>query len=277
MRCGTCSVASRAPSASKHGRTVAEPSRATLVGSCDTSPPKPYRPDPVTAEADRIDALLAYAVVYKDWQDRTFSPPGARGYNIAGVLVDPDNRVVCWARNNVIRNVNGTQHGEVRLITNYLHNDEKRRNLRGFKLYTTLEPCAMCSGMMTLQSLPTSIYGQTDPGFGGALERLQLNSRRLPNGWCPYPRGVQSVASDLDVRRRLDQAFADWSGGASLTAFLASEEARALYAEAWDQLHHFQPAHAANKEVLAAALAFLEGVPETAVVLPYTVNCTGGE
>ena len=36
--------------------------------------------------------------------------------------------------------------------------------LQGDRLYTTLEPCAQCSGIMELANLGSVIYGQDDPG-----------------------------------------------------------------------------------------------------------------
>ena len=269
--------------------TVAEPTAEVAVGAtaktCDTVPP--YDPSPVTIERDRIFSLVAYGVVYKNWQTGTWGTPDARGYNIGGVLVDDDDQIVCWARNSVIRLGNDTQHGEVRLMVNYLHNDQDEVALHDYKLYTSLEPCAMCSGMMTMQSVRTTIYGQTDPSFGDALERLELNSTSLPNGYCPYPRPVQSEPSDLEQRRQLDEAYAassapDGTTGPSaqtnhsLTVFLTTETAREIYASAAESLASYELEHPEeNQTVLAAAQEFLAGVPADPQDIPYSANCSG--
>ena len=247
----------------------------TKAVECSTKPPPPYQPSEVVAEQDDIYTLLAYAVVYKDWQTHGWDMPDkARGYNIGGVLVNPQNatgqQLLCWSRNSVIKTRNGTQHGEVRLLTNYLGNATVTK-VKGFKLYTTLEPCAMCSGMMTLQSLKTTIYGQTDPGYGGALERLSLNSTALKDGWCPYPRGVQSVASPLAIRKEIDEAFARVGG--SITAWLITPEARALYEKAMHQLENYKVRSTENNPVLAEATGFLKKVPTQYTPIPYTVAC----
>ncbi len=240
--------------------------------SCDISPPIPYEPSPAELEQDAIYTLLAYAVVYKDWQTEN-----SRGYNIGSILVDPSkhpgNQLRCWARNSVTRTRNGTQHGEVRLLINYLENAHER-NAKGLKLYTTLEPCALCSGMMMLQSLKTSIYGQTDPGFGGAIERLTLDSHLMQQGKCPYPRGVQSVASPLEIREQLDAAY-DKAGMPSITVWLTSTEARSLYEQAMAQLMEFQVQFGENSRVLEQAHAFLKSVPAEYAAIPYTVACQG--
>ena len=254
--------------------------------TCD--PVVPYEPDPVTVEKDRIFALVAYGVVYKDWQTGTWQTEGSRGYNIGGILVDDNDRIVCWARNNVIRLRNDTQHGEVRLMVNYLHNNQEDVSLHDYKLYTSLEPCAMCSGMMTMQSLKATIYGQTDPSFGDAVERLELNSTALPHGYCPYPRAVQSEPSDLDQRRRLDEAFADYrapdvagsvprhQSDHSLTGFLTTETAREIYASAVESLESYELQYPdENRATLEAAQEFLAGVPSSPQDIPYSANCAG--
>jgi len=268
----SCAPIPTAPEAQQpSGRTAA-------VDHCHTSIPAPYQPGPAEAERDAIYTLVAYAVVYKDWQTTGWQDPDhARGYNIGGVLVDParpaGEQLLCWARNSVIKTRNGTQHGEVRLITNYLDMVPATK-LKGFKLYTTLEPCAMCSGMMTLQSLQTVVYGQTDPGFGGAIERLTLNSSGQPKGWCPYPRGVQSSASPLPIRQRIDSAYAQVQGQTGIVRWLASDQARSLYAEAWAQFQGFRVQFAENRQILEQALSFLEQVSDHYAAMPYTVACT---
>jgi len=91
----------------------------TEYSTCSPTP-TPYSPDPVQTEKDNIFSLLAYSVVLKGWQWQ-HEQPGVRGYNIGSVLVNSNNEIVCWARNAVDITENESQHGEVRLITNYLH------------------------------------------------------------------------------------------------------------------------------------------------------------
>ena len=100
-------------------------------------------------ERDEIFSLLAYSVVFKNWQTTTDHP---RGHNIGAVLVSGDNEIVNWARNCNAITGNGTQHGEVRLMIGYL-NQARSYSLRGHTVYTSLEPCAQCSGMMIQQSI----------------------------------------------------------------------------------------------------------------------------
>jgi tRNA(adenine34) deaminase len=52
--------------------------------------------------------------------------------------------------------------------------------LDGVTLYCTLEPCAMCAGVMVLARLPRLVYATADPkaGMGGSILDL-LNHPRL--------------------------------------------------------------------------------------------------
>ncbi len=245
-----------------------------LLAACTATGPQPEghaiaKSAEVTAqtERDRIYTLLAYAVVLKDWQEANAGEP--RGHNIGSVLVDSEGKVVFWARNSNKITGNGTQHGEVRLIRNYLH-QVKTYNLKEHTVYTTLEPCAMCSGMMVLTSIKRTVYGQTDPGFGKALERLSLDSSHLHPGYNPYPRKVASEAADCDIRRQLDAAYEKYAqgGGRGITRWLRSEEAQAIYQEAWNRFMSMQVAFPENQPILAQARDFLVSVTDHYQPLP---------
>ena len=107
----------------------------------------------------------------------------------------------------------------------------KRYKLKDHTVYTTLNPCAMCAGMMTLTSVKRTVYGMKDPGFGNALKRLQLNTSSL-GGYKPYPRPVISDKSPSMFRKQLDEAYA--IKGGSITKFLLTDEAKApLFIKDW--------------------------------------------
>lgn len=188
----------------------------------------------VLKERDEIYMLAAYAVVYNDWQDGSGQK---RGHNIGSVLVSPDGKIVNWARNCNAALSNGTQHGEVRLMMGYL-NRVGGYTLKDYTVYTTLEPCAQCSGMMVLTNVKRTVYGQTDPGFGKAIERLKLDSKKWnPAGYAPYPRPVISDKSTSKYCSQLDAAYQ--KAGESITTFLLSDQARDIFKSANFELHHY--------------------------------------
>jgi tRNA(Arg) A34 adenosine deaminase TadA len=126
---------------------------SAAVGSADS------QPSSVQLERDAIFSLAAYAVVYKDWQPA--EEPNPRGHNIGCVLVDRNNNPVAWNLNSNNSTNDATQHGEVRVIQDYIKKSGNKY-LEGYTIYTTLEPCVMCSGMMSLTKVTRTVYGQTD-------------------------------------------------------------------------------------------------------------------
>ncbi len=156
-------------------------SDAVPQGNIDTK----TNPSDESRERDEIFMLQAYAVVFKDWQ--TQGKPNPRGYNVGAVLVDSRTQIpVAWGRNSIASTKNPTQHAEVRLIQSYIESQipDSSGNvyLDHFTVYTTLEPCAMCAGMMCLTKIPRIVYGQSDDdkngrtGYGKAVERFRRES-----------------------------------------------------------------------------------------------------
>lgn len=212
--------------------------------------------DSVSLEQQELDyfySLMAYAVVHKDWQNNADE---GRGYNIGSVLVDSDKYVVNWARNSVNIKMNGTQHGEVRVIQSYLDSVQSF-SLKGFSIYTTLEPCAMCSGMMKLTNVYRTIYGQTDPTYGKALERLQLESGSCcRGGYSPYPRPVISDKSPDPISVEIDSAYAKYKGK-YIVNFLTTPEAEKLFKKASEMFQQYNKAkYVENQKYIDSAHKF---------------------
>ena len=111
--------------------------------------------------------------------------------------------------------------------------------LKKHTVYTTLEPCAQCSGMMILCSIKRTVYGQTDPGFGNAMERLKLNSKKWNSeGYESYPRQVVSERSKSKYCAQLDRAYVQTRG--AITKFLLTEQAYSIFARAVEEFYHYQ-------------------------------------
>ncbi|MFI0429092.1 nucleoside deaminase [Mariniflexile sp. HMF6888] len=220
--------------------------------------------DSVQVERDKIFSLLSLAVVYKNWQTPNANP--VRGYNIGSVLVAPSGQVVKWARNCVDTTGNGTQHGEVRLMTSYLNTTEyfslADESDNPYVLYTSLEPCAMCSGMMTLQSLSRTVYTQTDPDFGKAIQRLEFDASSC-GGCPPYPRAVISDASPSPYRKTLDSAYVAYlnqGGTRSITKFLTTPQAQTIYSNAVNAMLNYQVVYPQNQIALTNAIDYYNNV-----------------
>ncbi|HEV7279535.1 MAG TPA: nucleic acid/nucleotide deaminase domain-containing protein [Pirellulaceae bacterium] len=197
----------------------------------------------VRDERDRILSLLAYSIAFSDWQRDWVRPE--RGHNIAAVLVErATGRSVFWARNcNAIKN-NGTQHAETQLMWHFLEKSGTKY-LDKYEIYTTLEPCA---GMMCLSQVKRAVYGQTDLGYGKAIERLQNSP-----DYGPYPRTPEASLPSATVHRtQLDEAFAEF-GSDNITAFLRTEVARRIYEMASKDFQAFKVTHPENRSVYDSA------------------------
>jgi len=210
---------------------------------------------PEQAERDEIFGLAVLDMVYRDWQ----SSADGRGHNIGSIAVDRDGRPVFWARNSVTVTGNATQHGEVRLIQAFLNCSGVGKYMTGYTIYTTLEPCAMCTGMVAMTQVDRVVYVQADPEFGHALAGLEH---------VHFPRLFkQGTPEKLAQKQQLEKgwtAYRTAHPGAAITDYLLSDDARAIYASASGRLQGFEPSHPANRDVLATTLGFLGAVgPET--------------
>jgi len=244
---------------------------ALLLGSvsCGTSKkmqatlPLPFQEysvkDPVKQEIDEIYSLLTYALVYANWQPGTVPRNKRRGYNIGAVLVDKDQKPVYCGLNCINATDNATQHGEVRTITAYLEKT-RRFNLDGFTIYTTLEPCIMCAGMMTMTDIDRVVYGQKDVDFSNGLERLALDTRPY-GGYAPFKRTTWSDASPNGFRLLLDEAYQRFLATDSekvLAKFLTGAEAERIFKDAHTAFLQFQVKHPENAAAYQMAVQFFE-------------------
>jgi len=248
------------PSAAAQAPTTAE----TTPAPCAAWPR--YEPTPLQRERDEIFSLLAYAVALKDWQQKG---PGGRGLNVAAVLVDPERGPVCWARQAVRATGNVTQHAEVVLATTFLHNT-RSFNLKGYRVYVTLEPCAMCAGTLLMARADAVIYGQKAGGSGDALAHLARDSS-THGGSCPYPYAITAAEAPSEFPALLQRAA--HVHGAGDRHFLLTDAARKVYEKAAAKLAGYGVRESANASTLVAAQRFLQQVPASYLAAPYAVAC----
>lgn len=213
--------------------------------------PQPSLPNAgVKIERDEIFGLLSMAVVLQDWQSST----NGRGHNIGSVLVTPDHRPVYYARNSIRALDNTTQHGEVRLVQNYLNCKGVKRTAEDLTVYTTLEPCAMCSGMMTMAEVSRVIYVQKDPSYGGVREALKSIS---------YPRVYsQDTTAGLAQKQAVEVGYDKYrsAGKGGLTSYLLTDEAKGIFESARSAMLNYTVKFPENGPILDRARDFLGSV-----------------
>ncbi|WP_146023694.1 MULTISPECIES: nucleoside deaminase [unclassified Pseudomonas] len=213
------------------------------IPSCDL-----LRRGSVTAnmEKDEIFSLLAMTMVERDWQTGV----NGRGHNIGSILVDNSNKPVFWARNTIRKDDDATQHGEVRLMQGFLKCPGVGKHVKGYSVYTTLEPCAMCAGMLAMTQVDRVIYLQRDPAYGGIGERLKSSK---------YPRTYEEdTPNQLTQKNKLDHAFEVFQKeNDSITDFLLTDEAHWIFVSAGRALAKYQISHPENEKILNSARAYL--------------------
>lgn len=90
-------------------------------------------------------------------------------YPIGAVIVDESGNLIAKGRNRVHPNQDATAHAEIDAIRNAGHailNAKVKREK--FTIYTTLEPCPMCTGGILFANIKKVVWLLNDDlGFGG--------------------------------------------------------------------------------------------------------------
>ena len=99
---------------------------------------------------------------------------GARGeVPVGACVVDASGTVISRAGNRTRELSDPSAHAEVlsiRLACQHLGQER----LEGCSLYVTLEPCAMCAGLIAAARIARLYFGASDPKSGGVLSGAQV-------------------------------------------------------------------------------------------------------
>lgn len=225
------------------------------------------------------------------------------GHNICCIAVDGDGDIIDFDFNhNSIFN-SSVEHAEARLIKRIfsladIHqdwdsalgtddrwnlspagekapmrgqmDDDYGKSLSNVTIYTSLESCAQCSGIMTLANIKQVVFLQPDPSqymIGKIMYRLSRKAGETGGPGAPRPISAAEVGVAASQRLADDyKSFqakvgtgpgkipfhkppgsdadpAQWSGSASITAFLCSDLALASYRSGREALDAMTLAH----------------------------------
>ena len=89
------------------------------------------------------------------------------GIPIGAVIVGPDGVLVHKGRNRVFSDLDATAHAEIDVIRKCGEPLIKKDQTRQYTLYTTVEPCVMCSGAIYLSNITRVVWVLNDELFGG--------------------------------------------------------------------------------------------------------------
>lgn len=248
-------------------------------------------------ERHRLYSLLVLALIWAywngnkkgatgdyPWRVKQKNPNGTYlggdylGHNIACVGVDGDGRVIDFDFNHNYVFDSTVEHAESRLVRRifglvHLHDGWMTRDLSvplptkpkatflsDVTIYTSLESCSQCSGMMALGTVKEVVFLQSDPGqfsIGNILRNLGVRAKDQ-NPYLP-PNPIPGDLIDFAYFQRLNDGFAKFStqvaakpfyrpttGDAdvspSITSYLCTDEVRDIAQAAANDLEKMTPA-----------------------------------
>ena len=213
------------------------------------------------------DVVEAYQQVAPDHEFSEYV-----GHNIGALLVDAEGEIVTYGFNNNHLHNNSTEHAETRLIRKALRIYNRRnyktgegesgywKILKGHTVYTSLESCSQCSGIMDLANIEQVVYAQVDPGQGH-IGNILYNLHR-DEGLSGAPKPIK--ADFLPIFGQIEDAYDHFGGIAQsqgsrrpgATKFLRSTQAFTVYRDAADQLENFSANDERNHALWEKAMAF---------------------
>lgn len=115
----------------------------------------------MTMKKDRYFLELALAEAEKALNENT--------YPVGAVIVDENQNIISKGRNRVHSHQDTTAHAEIDAIRNAGKSIFKAKvNREKFTIYTSLEPCPMCTGGILFANIKKVVWLLNDDlGFGG--------------------------------------------------------------------------------------------------------------
>ncbi|WP_126652217.1 deaminase [Chryseobacterium aureum] len=259
--------------------------------------PEDYKLEEGAKERHRLFSLLLMSITKYYWNSNKNGKDGKYpfnpvnygkfenndyyGHNIASLAVDAYGEVIDFEfnHNNIFSST--TEHAEARMVKrvfsltqindswkvslekneNENENEKNKHTFEDVVLYTTLESCSQCAGVMALARVKEIVYLQTDPGMyliGNILRNLTRTIENVPNtGGLISPMPITGLELDLTYFEQLNTAYKifqqkvektpffepnnpqnkkDFSP--SITSFLCTDLAYQIYKDASNEFEH---------------------------------------
>lgn len=114
---------------------------------------------------------------------------------VGAVIVTSDGTVVARAGNRTREQNDPSAHAEMLVIRAACELVGSQR-LVGHDLYVTLEPCAMCAGVIAAARIRRVYFGASDPKSGGVLHGAQVFSHAQTHHAPEVYDGIAADASE---------------------------------------------------------------------------------
>jgi len=112
---------------------------------------------------------------------------------VGAILVTKNGRVFA-SHNAPVSLHDASAHAEMRVIRDACAASRNYR-LTGSTLYVTLEPCAMCAGLIVHARIQRLVFGANDPKTGAVMSLYKLLSDKRLNHQVEITGGVMADAS----------------------------------------------------------------------------------
>lgn len=132
-----------------------------------------------------------------------------RGELPFAALICRGHDVVAEATNRVVHDGDVTRHAEMVAISE-AQKILKRRDLADCTLYTTVEPCAMCSYAIRETRIGRVVYSIKSPIMGGLSKWNVLRDAQLSHALPEVFGSVPEVIAGL-LRRKAEKVWAMWN------------------------------------------------------------------
>jgi len=124
-----------------------------------------------------------------------------------GSLVARGETVLAEGINHSVRETDESRHAEIIAIAR-ARRIVGKKSLRDCTLYSTVEPCAMCSFCIRAAGIGRVVFALHSPVLGGMsrwdILQDKTLSRRLPFLFCPPPEIVTGISAE-EVQKRMEQ------------------------------------------------------------------------
>ena len=123
---------------------------------------------------------------------------------VGAVIVSNTGELIAQASNRTREFNDPSAHAEMLAIRAACARLRQER-LAGYDLYVTLEPCAMCAGVIAAARVRRLYYGASDPKSGG----VEQGSRIFQNSQSHHVPEIYAGIGERDARRLLQAFFAE--------------------------------------------------------------------
>lgn len=116
-----------------------------------------------------------------------------------GAIIVHDNQIIARAHNLRETSQNAVTHAELLAIQQACAHLKSWR-LENTILYTTVEPCVMCSGAILMSRIPVIVYGTHDEKGGCVHSLMTLLNEPSFNHQCQIIKGIESEHCQLIIK-----------------------------------------------------------------------------